>query len=153
MDNINTSKQSMHYDANKKSVGVAYVLWFLFGGFGAHRFYLSRIGTGVLMLVLFIGAFLTAGILGIPLAIWLIIDAFLIPDMVRSYNNQLIEMLTSDQDRTAAPATVGTDRYKQSNPSGGDKVFSINDRVTHLSLGNGTIREIGDSGDSLMVAF
>ena len=42
----------MRYDANKKSVGVAYVLWFFFGSLGAHRFYLKQTGTAVAMLII-----------------------------------------------------------------------------------------------------
>ncbi|HEY3242135.1 MAG TPA: NINE protein [Phycisphaerae bacterium] len=58
-----------------KSIGVAYVLWFFLGVLGIHRFYLNRVGTGVLWL-------LTGGLLGIG---WLV-DLFLIPGMVRQAN-------------------------------------------------------------------
>ena len=36
----------MRYDANKKSIGVSYLLWFFLGGLGAHRFYNGRTGSG-----------------------------------------------------------------------------------------------------------
>lgn len=45
-----------------KSTGIAYLLWFFFGGVGAHKFYLGRPGLGVLyvgMCVLFWGGMLT----------------------------------------------------------------------------------------------
>ncbi|MDG2514463.1 TM2 domain-containing protein [Sphingobium yanoikuyae] len=48
------ARQQMLYDANKKSVGVAYLLWFFLGGFGGHRFYLGQTGTAVAQLALLI---------------------------------------------------------------------------------------------------
>ena len=52
-----------------KSTGVAYLLWFFFGGIGAHKFYLGRPGVGAL----YIGMFLLfwtglATLLGIAMA-------------------------------------------------------------------------------------
>lgn len=37
-----------------KSIVVAYLLWVFLGCLGAHRFYLARTGSGVVMLLLFI---------------------------------------------------------------------------------------------------
>ncbi len=58
-----------------KSKGVAYLLWFLLGIFSAHRFYLGKIGTGILYL-------LTGQLFGIG---W-IIDLFILSGMVDKYN-------------------------------------------------------------------
>lgn len=58
-----------------KSKTAAYLLWFFLGMFSAHRFYLGKIGTGILYL-------LTGQLLGIG---W-IIDLFLIGGMVDRYN-------------------------------------------------------------------
>ena len=88
-----TSKM-MQYDANKKSVGVAYLLWFFFGMFGAHRFYLGENGTGAAILILTVLSILTS-IVGIGLVllfvpgIWVFVDLFLIPGIARKHNSAL----------------------------------------------------------------
>jgi len=58
-----------------KDIGVAYCLWFFFGFFGVHRFYLDRPISGLIYLFTF-------GIFGIG---WLV-DICLIPSMVDHYN-------------------------------------------------------------------
>jgi TM2 domain-containing membrane protein YozV len=90
----NDTRAMMMYDASKKSNFVAYVLWWFTGTFGGHRFYLGRTGSAIAMLcitlvsiplmLLFIG-FLTIWIS----VIWAIVDAFLIPGMVREHNQWL----------------------------------------------------------------
>ena len=88
----------MRYDANKKSALIAYVLWFFLGYLGAHRFYLGHTGTGVAILLLTIAsavlAFVVIGLFLIIIpAIWVLVDAFLIPGMVTRANNELITRL------------------------------------------------------------
>src|ERR1700733_6315829 len=88
----------MRYDANKKSVGVAYALWFFFGSFGAHRFYLKQTGTAIAMLIIPLVSiplvFVAIGFIGLGVVwIWVIVDAFLIPGLTRGYNNRLINNL------------------------------------------------------------
>jgi|ERR1051325_2730024 TM2 domain-containing membrane protein YozV len=78
-------------DATTKSIGLAYLFWFLFGGFGIHRFYLGRTKSAVAMLLLFVIGTLTAGvIIGVPMLavvlIWWLVDAFLIPGIVGQHN-------------------------------------------------------------------
>lgn len=53
------------------STGVAYLLWFFLGWISAHRFYLGRPATAILQILSY---FILIGF------IWLLIDAFLIPD-------------------------------------------------------------------------
>lgn len=70
-----------------KSTGLAYLVWFFLGGIGAHRFYLGRSGSGIAMLILFILGWATlALVIGVfflvALAVWVLVDAFLIPGMV-----------------------------------------------------------------------
>ena len=92
-------RSQMMYDANRKSSGVAYLLWFFLGGFGAHRFYLGEVGTGAAQLGLWLGGLLLL-IVGIgfflwfALGIWWIVDAFLIPGIIRTKNMQLADTLT-----------------------------------------------------------
>lgn len=88
----------MHYDANKRSVLVAYVLWFFLGWFAAHRFYAGKTGSALVMLIVsLISWALTAiaiGYLGLAfIGLWLLVDAFLIPGMIRSYNRGIIASL------------------------------------------------------------
>jgi TM2 domain-containing membrane protein YozV len=83
---------------DKKSTVVAYLLWFFFGGLGVHRFYLGKSGSGAAMLALTILGFLTAVIyIGVALllvvAIWLIVDAFLIPGLIAQSTQELRQRL------------------------------------------------------------
>lgn len=100
----------MAFESNKKSVGVAYLLWFFTGGVGGHRFYLGRTGSAVFQLVLAIlgWTLLLAAGLGllflIPLGIWLLIDAFTLGGMVSEQNNALMARLNSAQRPTSSSA-------------------------------------------------
>lgn len=58
-----------------KSKGVAYLLWFFLGVFGAHKFYLNKVGVG--LLYLFTGALCAFG--------WLY-DLFTLGNQVDLYN-------------------------------------------------------------------
>jgi Predicted membrane protein len=81
-----------------KSTGAAYLIWFFLGGLGVHRFYLghTRSGTGLLVLTL-AGVLLSAVGVGFVLllgtAIWVLVDAFLIPGMVAEHKNKVREGL------------------------------------------------------------
>ncbi|KAA5602945.1 TM2 domain-containing protein [Blastochloris sulfoviridis] len=95
------ARAMMMYEANKKSMLISYLLWIFFGGLGGHRFYNGRTGTAVAQLLLSIFGVLLSGAGGIglllllPVAIWVIVDAFLIPGWVRKQNTLLAAQLAS----------------------------------------------------------
>lgn len=90
------ARAQMIYDANKKSAGVSYLLCLFLGGFGAHRFYLGHTGTAVGQLVLWILGWLTFFLTWLPLGVWLIVDLFLIPGMVRNKNMSIADSFAFD---------------------------------------------------------
>lgn len=72
-----------------KSPLVAYLLLIFLWGFGVHRMYLGRWMSGLLMLSLWaVGWLLTFVLIGWPLvafvALWCVIDLFLIPGMIEA---------------------------------------------------------------------
>lgn len=62
------------------STAVAYLLWFFLGWVSGHRFYLGRPGTAILQILSY---FIVIGV------IWWVIDAFLIPDMIRAKDDAI----------------------------------------------------------------
>lgn len=90
----------MRYDANKKSTATAYILWFFLGMLGAHRFYLDETGTGAAILILtLVSVLLMVVAIGfatilIPV-VWVFVDLFLIPGLVRTHNNELAARLNA----------------------------------------------------------
>jgi TM2 domain-containing membrane protein YozV len=101
---------------SEKSLGIAYLM--LIGGhWGIHRFYLKRKKTafGQLALFLFAGlfyilaavsgvfenntfvilCFLLTALAALALAIWIIVDLFLLPGMVKAWNSQVEQQLIS----------------------------------------------------------
>jgi TM2 domain-containing membrane protein YozV len=91
---MSNANATMLYDANKRSAGVAYLLWFFLGSLGAHRYYLGKTGTAVAMTLLcvigLLTIFLGVGVFLLAVAgIWALVDAFLIPGIVREFNTSL----------------------------------------------------------------
>jgi len=78
-------------DSRKKSVAATWLLWLFLGEFGAHRFYLGRVGTGIAMLLTLGGLF-----------IWALVDVFLISGMLRA-NKRLNEWGADGWELVAAP--------------------------------------------------
>ena len=66
------------------STGIAYLLWFFLWFFSGHRFYLGRPGTAILQILSY---FILVGF------IWVLIDAFLIPGMVRERKNEIRQQI------------------------------------------------------------
>ena len=86
MDKI--ALQEQLFEENRKSVGLAYLLWFFFGGLGVHRFYTGNTKSALVRLAL------TISIIGFPimLLLWLI-DLFLIPGLVHDRNMKTINLI------------------------------------------------------------
>lgn len=93
------ARAMMMFEANKKSTPVSYLLWFFLGAFGGHRFYNGKTGSAVAQLlmtifgVLFLVAYGLGLLLLIPVWIWVLVDAFLIPGWVRNQNSLLAMQL------------------------------------------------------------
>ncbi len=85
------------YNCNKKSLAAAYAVWFFLGCLGGHRLYLQRRASALVMLGLLILSALTVltdigltGFIGFgAIGIWMLVDAFLIPRIVRNFNDNL----------------------------------------------------------------
>jgi TM2 domain-containing membrane protein YozV len=103
----NDVKSMMVYEAQKKNAGIGYILWFLFGLFGAHRFYLGKILSGVIQLVLGILALLTisAPFLFCIWAIWWVYDALVMPGWISTRNLELAQAITA---QTASKPSAST---------------------------------------------
>ncbi len=98
MTDPNTAKKMMMYDANKKHMVLAYVLWFFLGAFGAHRMYINRTMSGIIMAILTVISWITLYIIIggfglIIVTIWWVIDAFLIMGWVERHNNHLAQTI------------------------------------------------------------
>ena len=79
----------------KKSVSTAYILWFVTGAFAGHHFYLGSASLGfaqICLRLVGIMMFLSGDGFGLYLLaaafLWLLIDAALLPDMVRKANSR-----------------------------------------------------------------
>jgi TM2 domain-containing membrane protein YozV len=83
---------------DKPSMGAAYLLGIFLGLLGAHRFYLGRTGSGIVMLIL------SCTLLGLIITVpWHIIDWFLIGGWVREKTDNLRRDYTM-QAMAGAPA-------------------------------------------------
>jgi TM2 domain-containing membrane protein YozV len=79
----------MKFESGKKSAGIAYLLWFFLGLFGAHRFYLNDFWMGILVVASVIIGFLLIFPLLVAFGI-LLYDLFTIPSQVRAKNAELM---------------------------------------------------------------
>ncbi|MBY0519871.1 MAG: TM2 domain-containing protein [Sphingomonas sp.] len=65
------------------NIVLAYLLWFFLWFVSAHRFYLGKPGTAILQILSYL---ILIGF------VWLLIDAFLIPAMVRDKQNEVRQL-------------------------------------------------------------
>jgi len=87
------------FDRLSKSVKTAYLFWIVLGFAGGHRFYLGYPASGIFLLLMTgLGVILALVspvgyfVLFAP-GLWLLVDAFIIPAIVRHQNNDLIEQI------------------------------------------------------------
>lgn len=76
-----------YIENNKKSGWIAYILLFLLGFFGAHRFYMGKTISGIIQLLL--TAIFSWWTFGLIPGLWLIVDIFLLPVMLRQNKRKL----------------------------------------------------------------
>lgn len=89
-------------EKRKRSLVVAYVLWFILGALGAHRFYFGKIKSGVAMALLVV---LTLGFGAIITGIWALVDAFLMPGWQKQEVDKIEEETIAHlQTRSERPA-------------------------------------------------
>ena len=101
----NTRLQMM-FQAQKKSTGAAYLLWFFLGGFGAHRFYLGQTGTAIAQLLLLLLGWIPFLLGWAVLSVWWIVDAFLIPGIVQREDMATIQRLGGHPGMMGGPGMV-----------------------------------------------
>ncbi len=85
---------SISFGGQGKNMVVAYLLWFLMGTFGIHRFYLGKIGSGIFQLVLLAVGWITLPILFgviplLALGFWWLLDAYFVYKYVTEANDLL----------------------------------------------------------------
>ena len=110
-----------------RSVGIAYILWAvtLLGVAGLHRFYTGRLGTGLLWLFTF-------GLCGVGS----LVDLFLIPEQVRSFNDQVqlfnkLDRISDHQPSMVLEQSLGQ-RILALARQRGVRGFTVNDAVLEL---------------------
>lgn len=89
-------RTQLRYDAQKKSVGAAYILWFVLGYFGAHRFYLGHVNSGLAQFALFALGWIPVFTGWFVLAIWWLVDAFVIPRLTERRNLAMLDRLSAE---------------------------------------------------------
>lgn len=95
---MTTDRAYAQYDIEKKSLIVAYVLWFFLGYVGAHRFYLGKPISALVLLTLsasiLLLTFVSFGFLSFLwfiVGLWWLIDALLIPGIAAGRNSRIAD--------------------------------------------------------------
>ncbi len=98
MNDPHVAQKIMTYDAAKKDMVLAYIIWFFLGTFGVHRLYIGKTISGILMAIFHICAWaltiVFVGFIGLAIigVIWLI-DALFLAGWVEDYNLQLANQI------------------------------------------------------------
>ena len=88
-----TLDERIVFNQEKKSKGAVWGLWLLLAGFGAHRFYMGKIGSGFVYVALNTIGWVLFPFNFIAIVVWWIIDAFLINEWLDTHNNLLIKRI------------------------------------------------------------
>ena len=95
---MSSDRSYAQYDIEKKSLLVAYLLWFFLGYVGAHRFYLGRPVSALIMLalsaVILVLTLISFGFLSFLwgiVGLWWLIDALLIPGIAAGRNSEIAD--------------------------------------------------------------
>jgi len=108
---LNNLQKELVFENNRKSKGIAYLLWLFLGWLGAHRFYAGETKTGAIQLVMTLSA------IGVPfMLVWLLIDLFLIPGMVNDHNLELLRALNDEGYREGYPLDEGEEEKEDRSP-------------------------------------
>lgn len=109
---ISTEKQILieqRVTNEAKSLGVAYLLWFFLGSFGAHRFYLGRPLTGIIILFLIYGGWIAmlsknhfGAFMVVAGGLFLLSDVFFIPAIATAWKNKVRKRLLDEAERASA---------------------------------------------------
>ena len=95
------TKDLLRFEAEKKSAGLAFVLCWLFGIWGAHRFYLGRAHGATMLIITLISipfCLIIIGFFGVfAMWVWMIVDLFSVSRWVKEYNTTLLVRITSGQ--------------------------------------------------------
>jgi TM2 domain-containing membrane protein YozV len=96
-----SSKDLMRFENEKKSAGVALFLCWVFGAFGAHRFYMGRPNAVIMLITTLVSiplCFVIIGFFGLlAVWIWVIVDLFSVSRWAREYNTALLSKIQSGQ--------------------------------------------------------
>jgi TM2 domain-containing membrane protein YozV len=90
---------ALRYDAEKKSLVVAVLLWLFLGVVGAHYFYLGRFGAAIATIILFIASFIIPGVIFFFGLFMLLSLIGLIID-VKDTNAELAKSIQSESEAT-----------------------------------------------------
>lgn len=94
MNDPQVAQKMMAYDAAKKDVVLAYIIWFFLGSFGLHRIYMGYTFSGVFMALLHIISWALTivfiGFIGLAIiGLWWLIDAIRLMGWVENHNLRL----------------------------------------------------------------
>ncbi len=79
-----------HYENERKSTVIAFLLWFILGSWGAHNFYLDRDVQAWAQLALFVLGFFSSGLTWLPLVCWVLPEVFFLSGWVGRHNMRIM---------------------------------------------------------------